>query len=50
MTPFEQMQAFNREFSDSKAIYRQMQLWQLKNTPDNGVFFRPAICITYRRA
>ena len=39
MTPFEQMQAFNREFSDSKAIYRQMQLWQLKNTPDNGVFF-----------
>lgn len=38
MTPFEQMHAFNREFSDSRDIYRQMQLWQLKNTPDDGVF------------
>ena len=39
MTPFNQMQAFNREFDDTKSIYRQMQLWQLKNTPDNGVFY-----------
>lgn len=39
MTPFDQMHAFSREFSDSRDIYRQMQLWQLKNAPDNGVFY-----------
>jgi|GEM_PF-4712143 len=39
MTPFEQMQAFNREFDDAKPIYRQMQEWQIKNAPDNGVFY-----------
>lgn len=39
MQPFEQMQCFNREFSDVKDIYKHMQQWQLKNTPDNGVFY-----------
>lgn len=39
MQPFEQMQAFNREFTDVKDIYKHMQTWQLKNTPDNGLFY-----------
>ncbi|MCG6816983.1 AcrVA2 family anti-CRISPR protein [Moraxella catarrhalis] len=38
MLSFDKLVAFNREYKEAKDVYRKMQIWQLKNTPDNGVF------------
>lgn len=38
MFSFDRLVAFNRQYAETKDVYRQMQLWQLKNKPENGVF------------
>lgn len=35
---FDKMMAFNRQHPEAKEVYRKMQAWHLKNTPDDGVF------------